>query len=128
MTKLTNALQQWGSDAFNQTLQSEIEQLKGQNILPLKDAIDDDNYVIDYDLGATVINIKEEDNAIKAVVGIYFAEEVSCCSCGEGSPTEEAYCEMDVIINKASAEAEFVVHDSYRKTGSQPKACVPRFN
>ncbi len=115
MTKLQNALKSWQSEDFNQTLITEIEQLKGQCVLPLKDAIDTDNYVIDFDMGVTVIESHESDNAIHSKVGIYFAEEVSCCSCGEGSPTEEAYCEMSVTINKSNAEAAFQVEADYRK-------------
>jgi hypothetical protein len=113
MTKLSQSLQHWGSEEFDTSLKQELEQLRA-DVLPLKEAIDPDNYVIDFDLGVSIINANEKNDKIHAKVGVYFAEEVSCCSCGEGAPTEEAYCEMDVVIDKQSAEASFSVADGYR--------------
>ncbi len=114
MTKLAQSLQHWGSETFNSSLKQELEQLRA-DVLPLKEAIDPDNYVIDFDLGVTVISANEKDDAIHAKIGVYFAEEVSCCSCGEGAPTEEAYCEMEVIIDKHSADTTFAIADGYRR-------------
>lgn len=108
MTKLSNSLRDWQTDAFNNTLQSELEALRG-DVLPLAEVIGEGNTVLDSDLGVTVIAVEDGEGVIQAHVGVYFAEIVSCCSCGESSPIEEAYCEMRVIIDKATAEASFTV-------------------
>jgi hypothetical protein len=108
MTKLSNSLRDWQTDAFNNTLQSELEALRG-NVLPLAEVIGEGNTVLDSDLGVTVIAVEDGEGVIQAHVGVYFAEIVSCCSCGESPPIDEAYCEMGVIIDKSTAEASFKV-------------------
>jgi hypothetical protein len=108
MTILSNSLRDWQTDAFNHTLQGELEQLRG-DVLPLAGVIGEGNTVLDSDLGVTVIAVEDGDGVIQAHVGVYFAEIVSCCSCGESPPIDEAYCEMRVTIDKSTAEAAFTV-------------------
>jgi len=114
MAQLPNSLRDWNTDAFEQTLKTEMERFRG-GVLPLREAIEDLNSVEDSDLGVTFISAIDGDGAIHAKVGVYFAEVVSCCSCGEDSPIEEAYCEMDVTIDKSTGDAEFSVVPEYRK-------------
>lgn len=114
MVQLPNSLRDWNTDAFEKSLKAEIECFR-QDVLPLKDAIEDLNSVNDSDLGATFISATDDEKAILAKVGVYFAEVVSCCSCGEGSPIEEAYCEMDIRIDKTTGEAQFSVGSDYKK-------------
>ncbi len=114
MAKLPNSLRDWKTDAFEQSLKTEMERFR-RDVLPLKDAIEDLNSVDDSDLGVTFISANDDDKFINARVGVYFAEIVSCCSCGEDSPVEEAYCEMNVTIDKSTGDAEFSVGPDYRK-------------
>jgi hypothetical protein len=114
MANLPNALRDWNSDAFATSLKSEMECFR-RDVLPLQDAIEDLNSVEDSDLGVTFISASDDEDTIHAKVGVYFAEVISCCSCGESSPVEEAYCEMSVTIDKTSAEATFSVAADYRK-------------
>lgn len=106
MAKLPNSLCDWQTDRFSQTLKTELEGFK-QDVLPLKEVIDEGNYVDDSDIGATIIEVSDDEQNIHGKVGIYFAQIVSCCSCGESPPIDEAYCEMMVSIDKSTAEAEF---------------------
>lgn len=108
MVTLPHAVQAWQSDNFVPALCREIEALRG-GVLPLGEVIGEGNRVLDSDLGATVLGVAEEAGFIQAQVGVYFAEIVSCCSCGESPPIEEAYCEMRVVIDKATAEATFTI-------------------
>ena len=106
MTTLPCALQAWGSEEFKQSLKGELEALR-QDVLPLQQAVGRGNRVYDHDLGVTVMGVSDDDEAIHAKVGVFFAEVISCVSCGEGDPIDEAYCEMQVSIDKKSAEARF---------------------
>jgi len=108
MAKLPDSLRDWKTDAFKQTLKSELERLRG-DVLPLREAISEGNTVYDRDLGVTILSVEDNEGFIQARVGVFFAEIISCCSCGEGSPIDEAYCEMTVSIDKATAEAAFTV-------------------
>jgi hypothetical protein len=108
MATMPNSLQAWGSDDFKQVLQKEMETFR-RDVLPLDQVIDHGNRVYDNDLGVTVMRVSDDENAIYAKVGVFFAEVISCVSCGEGDPIDEAYCEMQVTIDKRSAEATFQV-------------------
>ncbi|MEN8170613.1 MAG: glucosamine--fructose-6-phosphate aminotransferase [Pseudomonadota bacterium] len=108
MAKMLDSLRDWNAESFEQTFKSEMEGFR-KDVLPLDDVIDDGNTVYDGDLGVTVIEFAEGDQFIEVRAGVYFAEIVSCCSCGESPPIDEAYCEMNVRINKSTAEAEFAV-------------------
>ncbi len=106
MTSLTRALEAWGSEGFKQTLKEELETLR-RDVLPLDQAIGHGNRVYDNDLGVTVMRVSDDAEAIHARVGVFFAEVISCVSCGEGDPIDEAYCELQVSIDKNNAEARF---------------------
>ena len=114
MAQLPNSLRDWKTDAFEASLKAEMERFR-RDVLPLKEAIEDLNSVDDSDLGVTFIRATDDDRSIQALVGVYFAEIISCCSCGEDSPVEEAYCEMSVHIDKLTGDALFSVEPDYRK-------------
>lgn len=106
MAAMPESLKAWGSEAFATVFKTEFERFR-QDVLPLQAAVDRGNRVIDYDLGVTLMKSSEDEQAIHAKVGVFFAEEIRCVSCGEGDPIDEAYCEMQVSIDKATAEASF---------------------
>ena len=106
MVTMPRALEAWGGEGFKQTLKEELETFR-RDVLPLDQAIEQGNRVYDNDLGVTVMRVNDDEEAIYARVGVFFAEVISCVSCGEGDPIDEAYCEMQVRIDKKSAEASF---------------------
>ncbi len=108
MATMPNSLRDWNSELFEQTLKVEMEGFR-KDVLPLAEVIGEGNTVYDNDLGVTVIDVADDERFIEAKVGVFFAEIVSCCSCGESDPVDEAYCEMKVKIDKSTAEAEFSV-------------------
>ncbi len=108
MASMPNSLQAGGSENFKQILQQEMETFR-RDVLPLDQVIDHGNRVYDNDLGVTVMGVSDDERTIQAKVGVFFAEVISCVSCGEGDPIDEAYCELRVTIDKESAEATFQV-------------------
>ena len=108
MATMPNSLRDWNSKLFEQTFKAELEGFR-KDVLPLDEVIGEGNTVYDNDLGVTIIEVADDEQCIQAKVGVFFAEIVSCCSCGESDPIDEAYCEMRVTIDKSTAEAEFSV-------------------
>ena len=105
---MPNSTRDWNTDLFHQTFKTEMETFR-RDVLPLAEVIGEGNTVYDGDLGVTINEVSDDENFIYARVGVFFAEIISCCSCGEGDPVEEAYCEMNVSIDKATSEATFTV-------------------
>ena len=108
MPKLTNSLRDWPSAAFTQTLKNEIAKLES-GTLPLDKGVSQGGYVDDSNLATTVLHIADDERAIHARVGIFFIEIVGSCGCGGEPMPQNAYCEMQISIDKASAEAQFTV-------------------
>lgn len=106
MVSMPLSLGDWGTERFKQTLQQELEGLRS-DVLPLQQAIGRGNRVYDHDLGVAVMQAWDNSQFIAARFGVFFAEVISCVSCGEGEPVDEAYCEMEVRIDKQSGEAQF---------------------
>ena len=55
------------------------------------------------------LEVREHGDWICARVGIFFNEVVGGCSCGDDPLSVNAYCQIQVSIDRASAEAEFAV-------------------
>lgn len=108
MPKLVNALRDWKSDTFALTLKREIEGLR-PGTLPLVEAAGQGRYPDDGDVAVTVLRTGEDEGAIEAGVGVFFTAVVGSCGCGDEPYGENAYCELLVRIDKATAEAEFAV-------------------
>ncbi len=108
MPKLLNSLHAWKSDSFVQTLKSEIENLK-TGILPLEKGISQGGLVDDSDIAVTVLGFADDEDAIQVDVGIFFTEVVGGCSCGDEPMANNVYCEMQIRIEKATAEAKMLV-------------------
>ena len=109
MTKLPNALRTWNTDAFARTLKGEIEDLC-TNTLPLDQGTSQGGNVDDSDIEVMVLNAVDANIVVQAKIGVLFTEIVaSYCGCPIETIELNAYCEMHVSINKATAEAEFLV-------------------
>jgi len=105
---MPNALNSWGKESFQQSFQQEMELFR-KDVLPLSEVVGEGNSVYDGDLGVIVNAVSDDEYAIRVRAGVFFAEIVSCVSCGEGPPIDEAYCEMEVVIDKVTAETTFSV-------------------
>lgn len=108
MPKLLNSLRDWKSDSFAQTLKIEIENLRA-GALPLEKGVSQGGLVDDSNIAVTVLGVTDDGDKIQANVGIFFVEVVGCCGCGDEPMANNAYCEMQIKIDKETAEAEMLV-------------------
>lgn len=108
MPKLPDSLQQWPSASFSDTLKRELESLPTAS-LPLEKGTTRCGIVDDSNIAVTVINVTQNNTHIQAKIGVFFTEIVAGCVCGEDPAPENAYCELRINIEKASAEANFEI-------------------
>lgn len=108
MPKLPHALRDWNTTAFAPTLKGEIERLD-MGALPLGQGIEQGSYVGSQPITAMVLQSADAGDAIEAKVGVFFTEIVASCGCGAEPMEQNAYCELRVRIDKATAEAAFAV-------------------
>ena len=108
MPKLPNSARAWPSDSFAQTLKGELENLE-RGALPLDKAALQGGHVDDSRITATILRVADGGNEVRADVGIFFDEIIAGCSCGDDAQSQSAYCEIQVRIDKATAEAAFAL-------------------
>jgi len=108
MLRLTESLRSEGSEAFRGTLKAELEGL-ASGTLPLEKGCSRGGVADDRGIAVSVMDVKRGERFIRARVGVFFREVVAGCSCGDDPLTEGGYCEMEVAIDRESAEAEFRV-------------------
>ena len=108
MTRFTESLSAWGTESFSPTLKREIEELP-PGTLPLQQGTTQGGVVDESALSTTVINTTDGKDGIEARVGVFFSEIVGGCSCGDDPLTENAYCELSVTIDRATAETRFTL-------------------
>ena len=103
---LRRALRDWETETFAATLKAQLEGL-GTECLPLSEATAQGGLVDDRDISVMVLRSHEERHRICAQVGVFFSEIVGGCSCGDDPFVQTAYCELEVYIDKLTAEAGF---------------------
>ena len=108
MIELHDALRAWPTPDFGPVLKRELEGLEA-GLLPLDKGAPRGGRVDDSDIAATVISATDDGAAIRARVGIFFAEIIAGCSCGDEPAAEHAYCEIEVVIDKTTGEARFAL-------------------
>ncbi|MEJ1386193.1 MAG: hypothetical protein RPU52_16170 [Candidatus Sedimenticola sp. (ex Thyasira tokunagai)] len=107
MTRLQNSLNAWNTDHFSTTLKEELEKLRS-DVLPIAHVITQGNKLDDSDLGVIINEVDDDPQQIHVKVGVFFAEVINCVTCcGGNGMHDEAYCELEVTIDKASSEASF---------------------
>lgn len=107
MTCLASSLRAWNTDAFAETLKAEIMGL-GDGVLPLHEATAG-GCVAASDIEVTVLGCAASETEISANVGVFFAETIGGCSCGDEPSTSNAYCELQVSIDRSTGLARFAV-------------------
>ena len=106
MTRLTQALNAWGTPDFEGVLKKEIEQM-GAEHLPLQQGLSSGSYALDNKLQVMVISVSEDAGFIRAKAGIFYTGILTGCSCAD-DPTpvneESEYCVVQLDISKSTAE------------------------
>ena len=108
MIDLPDSLRAWGTDAFASALKREIEALP-PDTLPLDGATAHGGRVDDEPVVATVIGAADAGAHLEARVGVFFAEVIAGCSCGDEPFTQPGYCELAVRIDRATGAAGFAL-------------------
>ncbi|MDJ0805969.1 MAG: glucosamine--fructose-6-phosphate aminotransferase [Gammaproteobacteria bacterium] len=105
---LPNALRDWQSECFAKTLKQEIEGLQAGS-LPLMDGVSQGGVPDDASVSVSLLKTVEAPSSIHADLGVFFTEVLAGCNCGDEPMAMHGYCEMQVSIDKTTAEAVFQV-------------------
>jgi hypothetical protein len=111
MTKLINSLQAWGSKQFKPTLKKELEALN-PDILPLEQATCQGGQVDASNIAALINSSIENDTHIQTQVGIFFNEVTAGCNCNDAPQIDNTYCDLQVSIDKITADTQFIIQKS----------------
>ena len=106
------SLHAWPTKTFSSTLKAEIEALPAGS-LPLDKATLNGWYIDDSQISATVLRVVDDATLIAADVGIFFAEIIAGCSCGDAPQSQNAYCELRISIDKGTGRAMFFVPETH---------------
>jgi len=110
MPQLTDSLRDWNSELFAQTLKHEMENLQ-PGTLPLMMGVSHGGIPDDKTISVSVLKVRDHSTTIQADVSVFFSEVLAGCSCGDEPMSMNGYCELQVSIDKTSAEAVFRVLD-----------------
>lgn len=111
MIRLENAVQKWGSADFKAALKQDLEALNADQ-LPLQQALSQSSYVSSSGFSVMIINEGEQGANIIAKAGVFYSGIIAGCSCADDpTPVDEVreYCDIEVIINRATAEARITL-------------------
>lgn len=108
MTKLPKSLAAWNSLTFKSVIKQELLDLKPGS-LPLEKGTSQGGYVDEKNLGATILGTSETTQTIIITAGMFFTEIVICCGCGDDPMPTNAYCELEICIDKNNANTVFNV-------------------
>lgn len=106
MLCLKKSLSAWQSEDFEKILADEISQLKVDQ-LPLQQGLSVSNYALDDNLKVVILNVTNDDDCIHVKAGIFYSGVIAGCNCADDpSPveTQPEYCEVQLAINKSTAE------------------------
>jgi hypothetical protein len=106
MPNFKQSLDAWQTGAFEVCLKNEIRCL-GAGTLPLHQGTTHGGQVDDSDVDVLVLRSSADDTTLYAEVGVFFHEIVGGCSCGDEPMAINAYCVIQVGIDKATAEVKF---------------------
>jgi hypothetical protein len=107
MIRLTKTLNAWGTSAFEDILKAEIDQLDA-DLLPLQQGLSISSHVTDSPHKVIIIRVADDEGCIHIKAGIFYSGIIAGCSCADDpTPIDEQneYCEVQIEINKKTAEA-----------------------
>jgi hypothetical protein len=109
---LAAALAAWGTPAFAGALKAALE-ARGA-ALPLQRGLAAGSVALDERIEVMYLGADEEPERLRVRVGVFFAGILAGCSCADDpTPVEpqNEYCELELLIDKASGEARATVSD-----------------
>lgn len=106
MVTLPQALRDWSTGAFEQSLKNELLQLD-PDLLPLQQGVARGGYADPGRLAITLLEKSATATHLVARVGLFYHEIIAGCSCGDDPVVEHAYSEMRIRIERQSAVVDF---------------------
>ena len=107
MIRLTKTLNAWGTSGFEDILKGEVEQIDPDQ-LPLQQGLSISSHVTDSRRTLLVLGVADDAGFIHVTAGILYSGVIAGCSCADDpTPVDEQneYCEVQIEINKKTAEA-----------------------
>ena len=98
--RLSASLAAWGGADFVQVLETELAGLDPAS-LPLATTT---GYVDTADLTLSLIRQAEAADCLRLRIGVFFQEIIAGCSCGDDPAREPAWCELELVIDKADGK------------------------
>jgi len=111
MILLTKTLNAWGTSGFEDILKAEVEPIDVDQ-LPLQQGLSSSSCVTDSPRKLVIMRVTDDAEYIHARAGIFFSGIIAGCSCADDpAPVNEQteYCEVQIDINKRTAEATVVL-------------------
>ena len=108
MIELRDSLRAFGTDAFAATLKRELEALP-PGTLSLDRAAAHGGRVSEGPVTVTVHGAADAGAHLEARVGVFFAETIAGCSCGDEPFDQPGYCELEARIDKATGSTVFTL-------------------
>ena len=109
--RLDKALDAWGTPDFNTTLAREIQDLDPAQ-LPLQQGLSAGSVAVADNLGVMIIDSSGDTTFIHARAGIFYEGIIAGCSCADDPTpldTLSEYCEIELAINRMTAETTLVL-------------------
>lgn len=107
MFRLPLSVAAWSSGKFSDVLKQELERLPA-GALPLQEGLSSSSYALSDRFSIMVLRAEGDDDAIRAKVGVFYEGITAGCNCADDpTPVEpqSEYCEVELSIDKATAEA-----------------------
>ncbi len=105
MIRMTEALNAWGSPAFEAALKQSLVALTPDQ-LPLQQGLSMSSHALAGSIEPMIIGVTEADGRIRAKVGVFFSGVIAGCSCADDpTPVSEQieYCVLRVEIDRTTA-------------------------
>lgn len=109
MPFLPDSLAAWRTGNFAATLARELAALP-PDALPLPLLMG--NHTDDGNRQVMILKVTEENDTIEVDIGVFFEEISAGCSCGDEPPSQPAYGELSLTLDKQTAKAAFRLRPS----------------
>jgi len=113
MVAFTKSLIACGTPRFETEFKRELSTLPLDS-LPLRNAMLHSSLCVDGSVEPMVLSVSDEADALKVKAGVFFTgvDAGSCCADDPSGPCEQTeYCEILVVIDKASGKGNIILLD-----------------
>jgi hypothetical protein len=111
MIRFTETLNAWETPGFEAILKAELERLDA-DVLPLQQGLSISSHVANHQHTVIVLRVTDADGFLHVKAGIFYSGIIAGCSCADDpTPVDEQneYCEVQIGINKKTAEASITL-------------------